>query len=420
MEKKLRKQFVLTATAAVLVVLGVVLLLINRMNFISGYKAQFSLIDYIAENDGEMPRVYHQNSETFRVMFGDETPYRIRYFTVWLDEEGTVLRENVEHIFSVSEDTAGELAQQVLEEGQKKGIRTMGSNVFVFRSYDIVPKKDTDPEGEAGKMIIFLDSTQESWLLWRFAQYSLLFGFLMVLLFLGIVWIFSGTAVRPMVRTLESQKKFITNAGHELKTPIAVISANAEVLEMVNGRSEWTSSILNQVKRLSGLVNDLVLIAKMDEETRLELTKQDMSAVVRDSAEAFSTVAEQSGKQLSADIGENIFAQATDRELPALVNNLLDNAVKYCDDGGEIRVELKKRGKETGAVLTVSNSYAKGNEVDASRFFDRFYRQDESHSQKKSGYGIGLSMVQSIVRAYRGKIGVQWKDGFMTFTLTLN
>ena len=410
MARKLKWQFILASTGAVLIVLGIVLFLINHMNYRSVNRSQFQVIEYIAEIGGEIPEGFHMEETLLETVFGDEAPYRFRYFTVWLDHEGNMTDSNTEHVYYVTEELAEEFAKKALARGRRKGSAVRGGNHYVYECF---------PQNE-GTMCIFLDSTQEFWQLRRIRQYSLMFGLSMLLLFVSIVYAISGTVVEPVARTIESQKEFITNAGHELKTPIAVISANAEVLEMINGESEWTTSIINQVKRLSGLVNDLVLMAKMDEETRPELTKMDMSAAVKEAELAFRTVVEQAGKTMKSEIEPEVFVMATDRELPALVNNLLDNAVKYCDDGGEVQVVLKKKGRETGAVLTVTNSYAEGASVDTQKFFDRFYREDESHSQKKSGYGIGLSMVRSIVRAYRGRVTAQWKDGIMSFTVTLN
>ena len=273
-----------------------------------------------------------------------------------------------------------------------------------------------DADGET--LICFLDCTNEMWQVWKFMYYSVLFGVLTLSGYVCMMIILAKRAVQPTIQNIEAQKRFITNAGHELKTPISVISANAEVLEMMNGENEWTQSILKQTKRLSGLVNDFILLTKVDEMKKPELVEMSLSAAARDTADSFHTVAEQMGKKLIVDIADEVRVKATERELPELLNVLTDNAVKYCDDGGTVEVKVTGRGSGRSGVFQVSNDYAAGKEQDYSRFFDRFYRADESHSSEKSGYGIGLSMAEGIARMYRGKIRAEWKAGVMYFTVT--
>lgn len=140
---------------------------------------------------------------------------------------------------------------------------------------------------------------------------------------------------------------------------------------------------------------------------------------MRQGTEAFRSVAEQQGKHLTEEVADGVTAIATERELPELVNILLDNAVKYCDKGGTVRVKLTRRRSRRGSELTISNDYAEGAEVDCSRFFDRFYREDKSHNCKKEGYGIGLSMAEGIVRMYKGQIRALWRDKVMYFIVQL-
>lgn len=166
-------------------------------------------------------------------------------------------------------------------------------------------------------------------------------------------------------------------------------------------------------------MDDLIVLTRVEEGIKKELSRQSFTAAVRQTAEAFYPVAEQQGKHLSADIADNVTATATERELPELVNILLDNAVKYCDKGGTVRIRLVRRGNWRGSLLTISNDYAEGAEVDCSRFFDRFYREDKSHNCKKEGYGIGLSMAEGIVRMYKGQIRAQWRDKVMYFIVQL-
>ena len=218
---------------------------------------------------------------------------------------------------------------------------------------------------------------------------------------------------------MENQKRFITNAGHELKTPLAIISANAEVLEMVNGKNEWTDSILNQTKRLSVLIGNLISLAKMDEKQDLVFSKINVSPIVSETVDGFKPLCETDGKSMTSEIEEDVIIKTNEQIFRELVNILTDNAVKYCDDGGEVHVELSHSLGHRGAKLIVTNTYAEGKNVDTSKFFERFYREDTSHNSEKKGYGIGLSMAEEIVKQHKGHIKAEYKNGNIFFIVTI-
>ena len=221
---------------------------------------------------------------------------------------------------------------------------------------------------------------------------------------------------------MEKQKQFITNASHELKTPLAVIKANTEMQEMLDGESEWSQSTLRQVDRMNGLIGNLVQIARAQERSAGAVRAIDIAPAVRETADSFVPVAVSAGKTLTREIPDSLILKADESRIRQLTSLLADNAVKYCDDGGAILIRLAHSGRN--AVLTVSNDYAEGADVDYSRFFERFYRQDESRTistdahgaASKSGYGIGLSIAESIVKSMNGSIRVSWKDGRISFT----
>ena len=230
-----------------------------------------------------------------------------------------------------------------------------------------------------------------------------------------------NVAIRPFVRNMENQKRFITNAGHELKTPIAIISANAEAIEMLNGQSQWTDSILKQVRRLSNLIQDLIMLSKMGERSQVDLviTDVNLSETVHAVADSFQQLAIDAEKTLTTAIADGIHVKGDSKCLYELVNILVDNAVKYCDDKGTIDVSLRRGRLGKGAVVAVTNTYADGANVDYSRFFERFYRGDTSHNSQKAGYGIGLSMAEELTKLMGGKINVSYKAQRITFTVRL-
>jgi signal transduction histidine kinase len=186
---------------------------------------------------------------------------------------------------------------------------------------------------------------------------------------------------------------------------------------MMDGKSEWTESTVKQVNRMSELISQLVVLSRLEERQDIVLTDVDMSAEVSSVITSFKSIAETNEIQLDTHIDEDIHVMADQKGLRELVNILLDNAVKYCDEGGKVEVGLTKKGKS--AIFTVSNDYAAGEGVDYKRFFDRFYREDKSHNSEKQGYGIGLSMAESLVRMFKGRITVNYKKPVITFTITL-
>ena len=227
----------------------------------------------------------------------------------------------------------------------------------------------------------------------------------------------TGKLIQPEIENSRRQKQFITNASHELKTPLAVIRANTELLEVTEGENEWTRSTLNQVDHMSGLIQNLVLISKAQErEDTSILSEIDASGIVKQTISSFEPLAKNKGKELESKVDDNVSVVADESKLRQLTTILLDNAIKYCDDGGKISVALSqlKRGKNK-IRLVVSNNYAEGEKIDCNRFFDRFYREDQSHNIDKGGYGIGLSIAESICKQYGGSIRAMFKDGIICF-----
>ena len=224
------------------------------------------------------------------------------------------------------------------------------------------------------------------------------------------------------IETLKTD--FISNVSHEIKTPLAIISANTEVLEMVSEPNEWTVSIKNQITRLNGLLKELLSLAKMEEEKpALTMADFNISDAVYDAASPFTTLAETKGKKLTIDVANGLSYHGDEGAIRQLVSILTENAVKYADEGGEIAVKLftSHNGKETD--LEVSNTCKEPPQGDLTKLFDRFYRDDSSRSrskgEKKGGYGIGLSIAQAIVRSHKSKISCKAENGMMIFTAQL-
>lgn len=346
---------------------------------------------------GEQKGIFQQWRYFLRPEDWRELPFEIRYFSIYMNTKtGKVMGINSEKIHSVSETEAVQLAKELASGRKDRGYR----NNFRFR----VMK-----EGNI-TMVVCLERTRELSNFYTFLTTSILISVLALLLIFVLVYLFSRRAVRPIAESYEKQKEFITNAGHELKTPLAIIESCTDVVEMENGESKWTGGIHEQVKRLSTMTEELVTLSRMDESAmNIEKRKLNYSEIAKKTLEPFLLMAEEQGKTLNLDIQPDVLMKGNERTLKQLCSILADNAIKYSRDGTEIQIALRKKGhRVTLESKNESDGLKKGS---YSHLFDRFYRGDTSHNSETGGYGIGLSMAQSIVQGHGGRITAVSRDG---------
>ena len=328
------------------------------------------------------------------------------FFTVEMTEDKTSIRINTVNLDSLEDTNAYALALQALERGGHYG------NIGIYY-YAITTLSN-------GNTLVAMLNNQENTYM-ELSISILITGICMIGLFITffIIRALSYRAIQPSIENATRQKEFITNASHELKTPLAVISANTEFIEMMNGKSEWTESTLNQVDRMNGLIQNLVMISRSSEQESTISSECNVSKAVQETVEPFEALAKREEKDLAVNITPGV-TMITD-ESGMLSSTLVDNAIKYCDEKGMIGISLIPTKKKNTCILTVSNSYADGANIDCKRFFDRFYREDQSHHTEggKKGYGIGLSVAESIANRNGGSIRVDWKDGIIAFTAYL-
>ncbi|MCH3951160.1 MAG: HAMP domain-containing histidine kinase [Acidaminococcus sp.] len=416
--RRLRRKFILTATLAVVIIVTVALGLINAMAYVRMQEEVDDHLTMISENDGHLPNVPAPKRDTLidePDWYNDspESHYQMRYFSVLMTQSGELVRANLNNIASFGKLDVQECIKEVLASKTPKG--TFKRNRAHY-SYQI-----TEPDS-THYLLVVLDTTRDYGAVEQFMRYSFRFGLICVVIYALILIGICNIIIRPFINNMQNQKRFITNASHELKTPIAIISANAEAMELLQGKSEWTTNILTQVKRLTHLINDLITLAKMGERTRkdLKLTEVNVSGLLDNSVESFRPlVLDDNGKKIEAQIEPNVVAKTEEKSLYEIFNILMDNAVKYCDPNGTITAALSKSGRH-GFKVSVSNSYAAGANKDYTHFFERFYRGDTSHSTgtgKVAGYGIGLSMARDLTELLKGSIKVSFKDGIITYTV---
>ena len=374
-----------------------------------------SILRTIANNGGVLPNSYIETDERFSNIFNPfgemhlniETPYSTRYFVVEL-KDNLVTKISTEHIAAVDNTKAFEYAHAVYRQNEP-GFGT----IDIYRYY-----YTTDGHNS---MIIFLDWQRDLARCLALAFISLFVSLVTITVLAVMVYWLSKKAMKPVAASIEKQKQFITDASHELKTPLTIIAANAEVLEMCEGENEWTTSIKNQTTRLSHLVKNLVELSKLNEmQDEKSRSSFNISLAFMETASNFETTAAVANKNFSFSAADDLQYYGNEAEIRQLITILCDNAIKYTDECGFIKMNLYKSGKNI--ILESYNTCEYIDPKTVSHLFDRFYRADSSRARdtKTGGYGIGLSIAQAIVHRHKGKIKV-FTSGTtgVTFKITL-
>ncbi len=389
---RLRKKFIGICILSFVAVFMVVFALIYLITSVQTNQSLDRHADIISENDGRFPSFGEPMPGGSSMPmppegFNRESPFTTRYFTVRFDERsGTVFADTMQ-IASVGEEEAKGYAAEALRAGTERG----WCDDYRYKIYDT----------ETGTAIVFVSGiaskeNNRNFMLGTLAVFALCSVVIIVL----IVFI-SKRAIKPVAEGYEKQKQFITNANHELKTPLTLIRTNLDILESEVGENEWLSDIRDETLLMSELVNRMVSLARMDEEgTRLEMKEFSVSDAVEDTVSSFVPSIESSGRRLLIGISSPTSYIGDEAGIRQVVSILMDNALKYCDNGGEIRVIL---AGDKHPILCIENSYSAVGNVELDRLFDRFYRADKARTYG-AGFGIGLSMAKAIVEKHRGTI----------------
>ena len=397
MIRALRIKLVVAAMFSLTVVLTVILSVVAVVGYQRTVWSADVTLSMLSANDGKFPEDLFSKGDFLREhpRISQELPYESRYFSVFLSQDGSVLSANTGKIAAVDEETAVSFAESVLSGGKEQG--------FVGDYRYIVYSVGTETH------IIFLDCGRIMSMFRGMVLIGIgvsLTGLLAVGLLLGFL---SGRIVKPFSENYEKQKRFITDAGHELKTPLTIIDADTEVLEMDIGENEWLRDIQIQTKRLANLTNDMIFLSRMEEsQARMEMIEFPLSDVAEETAEGFQALAKTHGKTLICQIQPMISLQANEKALRQLISILLDNAIKYSDEGGQIILTLEKQ--KASVSLSVFNTAQSVPRESLSHLFDRFYRTDASRNSQTGGYGLGLSIAQAIVSAHKGRITAATQD----------
>ena len=424
MIKKLRTRFIRIAMVSVAAVLLLLTAILNTANYIANDHDLARTLSLIADNRGTIPNSMLETPPAIPATgdgetppekpagddgrkdgpFTKETPFSTRYFVLQTDTSGQITDSDLSHIAAVTDgDTAGFAAAAL-----RHGIGDGYYNGYKFRVTEV----------DGGYAIIFVDAFQQLRSVRQVALWSLAAdAFCLVLVYLLVV-LLSRRAIDPVVRGAERQKQFVTDASHELKTPITVIATCLSVLEMEVGKQKWIDKAKGQTERLKELVNSLVTLSRMDEETSpLHMADFPVSEAVEETASSFTDYAASQSHKLVLDIQPGLAYRGDEYAVRQLTSLLLDNAIKYASPGGDIRFSLGKAKR--GIVIRCENPCVNWETLETDKLFDRFYRADASRSGETTGFGIGLSVARSIAEGHRGSIKAETAEGHVVFTAYL-
>ena len=318
------------------------------------------------------------------------------YYLVRVDADGG-MDVDARGVMEVDEAALQQVVCEILATGAEKGKADVYK--FALRRAE-----------DGGALVVLLDNSAALQAMMNMLRP------MMIVNALGLVGMFlillplSKRMVRSYAVNVEKQKQFITNAGHEIKTPVAIIQSNIDAMELIQGENKWSRNIRGQVERLRTLLNELLALARLDEgrESRVERTQLELSALVAEELEAERERCAARELHIRSEVAEGICLRGDAKGLRQLVRVLVDNAVQYADPGGWIEVKLERCGRR--ARLTLRNSVSQLPDCPPERLFERFYRGDSARTQGTAGCGVGLSAAQSIVETHRGKIALIYEE----------
>ena len=405
MIKKLRRQFIVSITASAFALLMVVVFSINTVSIIGLDKRATELLDHICEN-GELNNANDYEGYFPGILHYEESSYTARFFFVDFSHGGEVEAVNTQNIAAIDDSAAAEYARAALASDKAYGYH---EDMYKFTVKPI----------STGKRVCFIDIHEDLMYISSMIMISLSIALFFFLLLAVVIILVSKYFIRPVEENSLKQKQFIADAGHELKTPLAIISANTEVLEMTCGENDWTVSIRKQTGRMADLVNQMLVLARMEERIdKNNFRNVSLSEIVENAADSFAILAEKDGKKIKLSVWPGIRVYCDEKSVSELVNILIDNAVKYSPSHSQIDIRLKKRNKSV--IFEVENTLIPGESVDTKRLFDRFYRADKSRSREAGSHGLGLSIAKAVAEKHKADIFADTQNDKIIFTVIFN
>ncbi len=387
LDKKVRGRFILVGCLSIIVV-TLSLQFANNLFTINQTNQLFKgFLERVIESGGrENPNNLPDGSHELNAYI--EKGFAANSFAVIITQSGQA--ELIATTNSAKyEDVYLELTQQVLASGEVRG--NINSYHYLMGQYN------------GSTIIAFGDFWQEELLSGIFTQNSISAAVISMVLLLILLVYFSAKIVRPITNNIVSQKTFISDAGHELKTPVAIISANAEMLAAENGgENTYIKNIQSQTQRMNSLIEKLLMLSALNEQKAANFSKFDLSEMIIDVSKTFEIIASQKNCLLNYDIDTDLSLHGESKSLQEMIIILLDNAIKYSPADSSIDISLKQHGSKI--MLKIQNKIEKDSIIETEKLFTRFYRSDTSRARASGGYGLGLSIAESIIGLHNGMI----------------
>lgn len=428
MEKRLRTKFTFLSVCAFFIVVILISSALIFANYSKLVDQADSSLAKIINNMGDAESVEDENPSSDERRDGDKGPGHEEqffgpYFTVRIYSNDSETQVDTSHIYAVSVNDAKSYANKI-----KKNLGGDSEGYGFVHGYRYMIQKTNN-----GYICAFLSCDRDLDLFKEFIRNNVLIALASLLIISIMSWLLSKRAVSPLVSAYEKQKEFITNASHELKTPLAIISANNDIIEIENGSSKWISSNKGQIKKLSSMIDMLVTLTKLDESSKLEnASSVDIASLLNSSIEGFAPLAEAQGKSFNVSAPESITSKVNYEEIKKLFSILIENSIKYSSDNSAISIELKSLDGDGSSKhingeapidhfsFSISNYSENLEKGSYDVLFDRFYRLDSSRNSETGGFGIGLSIAKAIVQKHGGEIRAFSPDGeHMVFKLEI-
>ena len=400
MIKKLRIKFICVIMAIVMVLLGCILGVVIFFTGQSMEMQSISMMRAIATSPFQQglpgKNVYEE--------------VRLPFFTVQISNRGELIAASGGYFDLSDREYLQEIANAALTSEGETG---------ELENHDLRFLKSVSPRGIT---IVFSDTTTESATLKHLFYSCMAIFFVAMVVFLGISVLLSHWVIKPVAVAWDQQRQFVADASHELKTPLAVIMTNAELMQGDDtgeeDRKAYAGNILGVTYQMRSLVENMLEMARVDNGTvRMQFSTIDFSQLVSDAALSFQLLYEEKGMGLQCSVPDGIVITGSEQHLYQVMDVLLDNALKYSTPGSMVSVDLVTTGRN--CILSVANAGEPISKEDLKNVFKRFYRADKARAMNGS-YGLGLSIAESIVEAHKGKIWVESEDGTNIFHVQLN
>ncbi len=395
MIKSLRKKFMIICMLSVLIVLSLLVASVNISNYHFINRNSDQMLDYIAAHDGIL---YDKANDIY---ITPETKYETRFFSILFDENKQIISANMQNIASITKEEAEEYAYKALNGMKERG--------FVKDYRYLVTQK------EKNTRVILIDCSKSFFIARRFINISVVISLISLVIVFAIAWFLSTRMMKPIVDSYNKQKKFITDAGHELKTPLTIISANAELMELEYGDDECLEAIKKQVVRMTQMTKNLTSLSQIDETNfKKEMYEFSFTIAALEAIDSLKKVALRNNLSFNYNIEEDIVYNGNERLIRELIYIITDNAIKYSLSYVDIQI-YQKKNKIFIEMTNDTNGIEKGN---LNHYYNRFYRTDEARASSVEGSGIGLSIAYEIVNKHKGEMKLSSDDG-ITFKVKI-